>query len=260
MALTTTALFVLHRLYQSSRRVVSSNAKYIDNENIKWEYVIGFGSLLSEKSAKSTMPNLKNFQLTKLHGFRRLFTHPANIFVERGIANMKTGEVSSLCVEPLTDNDSDNDKNINPFIVSLFEMPHSELDRLFKREEEFHMIQTEIYNPQLECNVKGWLCCKGTDEMCFEKWSQEKFDKEWKIYGIDTIWNWVEKHGPIYPCRVYLRHCLLACKKQGQHVLDDFMKNTYLYDRKTTIKEYMEKNPDIWHEKPPKHLESRYNG
>jgi hypothetical protein len=35
--------------------------------------IAGFGSLLSETSARSTFPNLQNFRLARVRGFRRVF-------------------------------------------------------------------------------------------------------------------------------------------------------------------------------------------
>ncbi|KAF3596158.1 hypothetical protein DY000_02026624 [Brassica cretica] len=58
--------------------------------------ITGFGSLLSERSARSTFPDLENFRVAKLQGFRRVFAHAAPIFFERGIANLQTKEISSL--------------------------------------------------------------------------------------------------------------------------------------------------------------------
>ncbi|EPS58264.1 hypothetical protein M569_16552, partial [Genlisea aurea] len=62
--------------------------------------ICGFGSLLSEKSARSTFPDLINFRAAKLSGFRRVFAHVAPVFFERGIAKPETKEISSLSVEP----------------------------------------------------------------------------------------------------------------------------------------------------------------
>mmetsp|Transcript_16380 Transcript_16380/g.40382 ORF Transcript_16380/g.40382 Transcript_16380/m.40382 type:complete len:83 (+) Transcript_16380:706-954(+) len=59
---------------------------------------------------------------------------------------------------------------------------------------------------------------------------------------------------------VYLRHCVLAVQKQGNEVLDDFLDHTFLYDRKTTIRNHLESNDGIMKEKPPESLMSRYNG
>jgi len=52
--------------------------------------VCGFGSLLSERSARSTFPDLLNFRVARLNGFRRVFAHVAPIFFERGIAKPET--------------------------------------------------------------------------------------------------------------------------------------------------------------------------
>lgn len=77
--------------------------------------VAGFGSLLSERSARTTFPDLVNFRLgrvrvqtlhhqahctSQLRGYRRVFAHCADIFYARGIAKPDTGEVSSLSCEP----------------------------------------------------------------------------------------------------------------------------------------------------------------
>ena len=92
-----------------------------------WEWIIGFGSLLSEKSARSTMPNLRNFQFAKLYGYKRVFSHPANIFIKYGIANLKTNELASLSIE------KDN-QSTNPFIVSVFKIPKNEINAFYSPE------------------------------------------------------------------------------------------------------------------------------
>uniref|UniRef100_A0ACD5U3F6 Uncharacterized protein n=1 Tax=Avena sativa TaxID=4498 RepID=A0ACD5U3F6_AVESA len=59
--------------------------------------VIGFGSLLSERSARSTFPELEGFRVAAPRGFRRVFAHAAPIFFERGIA-IEATKASSLPV------------------------------------------------------------------------------------------------------------------------------------------------------------------
>ena len=76
---------------------------------------------------------------------------------------------------------------------------------------------------------------------------------------VPKVWDW-EQTDEIFPCRVYLRHCLLATKKQGDDVFQNFIENTYLNDRKTTIKQYLTKKPKIWDAEPPEALANRYNG
>ena len=79
--------------------------------------IIGFGSLLSEVSARSTFPSLTHFRLGRVRGYRRVFAHPAGIFFHRAIANARTGEVSSLSAER---DASTADLSFN---VAVFEVP-----------------------------------------------------------------------------------------------------------------------------------------
>ncbi|KAH8044938.1 hypothetical protein JL720_16882 [Aureococcus anophagefferens] len=57
--------------------------------------ILGFGSLLSEQSARLTFPDLDEFRLVRVRGYRRVFGHAASIFFERGIADAATKEFSS---------------------------------------------------------------------------------------------------------------------------------------------------------------------
>lgn len=90
--------------------------------------ICGFGSLLSERSARSTFPDLKNFRVGKLQGFRRVFAHVAPIFFERGIAKPETKEISSLSVEPWEGEE---------LIVTVFEIQEAEVPSFIERELEF---------------------------------------------------------------------------------------------------------------------------
>ena len=48
-----------------------------------------------ERSARSTFPDLINFRVARLNGFRRVFAHVTPIFFERGIAKPETKVSSS---------------------------------------------------------------------------------------------------------------------------------------------------------------------
>lgn len=78
---------------------------------------------------------------------------------------------------------------------------------------------------------------------------------------------------------MYLRHCVLAAQSCGGVAYDSFMDQTFLADRKTTIREvrntpalpcvacthvvliqYLADNPSIMLEQPPPELVGRYSG
>ena len=98
----------------------------------EWMTIVGFGSLLSEKSARVTCPNLKDFKLARIQGYRRVFTHPAALFFERGIAVPGTLEISSLSTEP---------HEGAGFVAATFDAPAAEVPALMEREEEFDFVK-----------------------------------------------------------------------------------------------------------------------
>nr|XP_016450281.1 PREDICTED: uncharacterized protein LOC107775111 isoform X4 [Nicotiana tabacum] len=183
--------------------------------------ICGFGSLLSERSARSTFPDLINFRVGKLSGFRRVFAHVAPIFFERGTANLDTKEISSLSVESCEG---------ETLIVTIFEIQRSEVICTRYSDEEY--LKTR---------------CKGDKGIFFQQYGR---------YNIDKIWR-----DDILPCRVYLRHCVLAAQNLGDIAYDNFLDHTFLGDRRTTIREYLATTGSgIMEEEPPELLKNRYGG
>ena len=108
------------------------------------------------------------------------------------------------------------------------------------------------------------------------KWN-ENFVKFWifSILKFREVYmrHWTE---PIYPCRCYLRHCLLAAQKLHVDIYNSFLEgtsrkifcmwyifvdwDTFLWDRKTTIKTWLESNPTLLEEPAPAIVAERYNG
>ncbi|CAF2020951.1 unnamed protein product [Brassica napus] len=234
--------------------------------------ITGFGSLLSERSARSTFPDLENFRVAKLQGFRRVFAHAAPIFFERGIANLETKEISSLSVEPC---EGEN------LVVSVFEINQTEIPAFIQRELEFRflafqihalmclshllmflLLQTYVVPETLQGKPfthSAVLCGRYSDEEFFQircKGNKEVYFQHYGRFNIDKIWR-----DDILPCRLYLRHCVLAAKNLGDEAYNNFLDHTYLGDRRTTIRKYLSsKGSGIMEEEPPEALKSRYGG
>uniref|UniRef100_A0A2P2IYN9 Uncharacterized protein n=1 Tax=Rhizophora mucronata TaxID=61149 RepID=A0A2P2IYN9_RHIMU len=122
--------------------------------------ICGFGSLLSERSARSTFPDLVNFRVARLNGFRRAFAHVAPIFFDRGIAKPETKEISSLSVEPCES---------ETLIVTVFDIKESEIPAFIEREHEFRFLA--VVPETLDGSPFGSsavLCTRYSDEEFFE--------------------------------------------------------------------------------------------
>jgi hypothetical protein len=222
--------------------------------------ILGFGSLLSERSSRMTFPDLKNFRLGRVTGYRRVFGHPASIFFQRGLANLETKEMSSLSAEYTGDDKTG-------FVCSVFEVPNTEMmssdgvptKAFLEREEEFDIIEVPYLDYDTNTVSKGVLCTKFSDEGYIKRWGEERFNEHYKKYGVDTIWGF-ERDSGLRPCQVYLRHCYLAAKKMGPLCFDSFQDETYLADRDTTIRDYVAKYPSVLETLPPPGFEERYSG
>ncbi|XP_024544955.1 uncharacterized protein LOC9644560 [Selaginella moellendorffii] len=214
--------------------------------------ICGFGSLLSEKSARSTFPRLLNFRPGVVKNFRRIFAHIAPIFLERGIANVETKEMSSLSVEPCIG---------ESIVVTVFEISLLEVPAFIQREHEFRFLEVAVVNSSEENAIhlcKAVICAKYSDEEYLSircQGNKDVFYERYGKHGIQQIWR-----DDILPCRLYLRHCVLAAKNLGQDAFESFLDHTYLGDRRTRIREYLDAHPDIMKEQPPEHLRDRYGG
>jgi len=212
--------------------------------------IIGFGSLLSERSSRSSFPTLQNFRKGRLRNWRRIFGHATAIFYERGIAKPETNEISSLSVEPCEG---------ESILFVLFEISNDLMDAFYKREEEFRFVWVEPEHLNgTSMGVKGLVCAKYSDEEYRQErlnGSEEEYWKRYGKWGIEKIWR-----DDIFPCRIYARHCVLAAEKLGEEYLNNFLDHTFLGDRKTTLRMYLNANPQLLLELPPPSLAERYSG
>eukprot|EP00545_Synedropsis_sp_CCMP1620_P005695 CAMPEP_0119022660 /NCGR_PEP_ID=MMETSP1176-20130426/28498_1 /TAXON_ID=265551 /ORGANISM="Synedropsis recta cf, Strain CCMP1620" /LENGTH=237 /DNA_ID=CAMNT_0006977579 /DNA_START=45 /DNA_END=754 /DNA_ORIENTATION=- len=221
--------------------------------------ILGLGSLLSERSSRMTFPDLQNFRLGRVPNYRRVFGHPASIFFQRGIANQETLEMSSLSAEYVDGHAG--------FVCTIFEVPNNNMmeggmpsKAYLEREEEFDIISVPYIDLENGKERQGGvLCARYTDEGYTQRWGKERFEKQYGVYGIATIWGWKQDSG-LLPCATYLRHCTLAAKSMGPACSDSFLDETFLADRTTTIRTYLASNPQIMTTEPPPELAVRYGG
>ena len=64
----------------------------------------------------------------------------------------------------------------------------------------------------------------------------------------------------ILPCRAYLRHVVLAARSLGPDAERCVLDNTFLADRRTTVREHLLRDETIMLEEPPESLRERYGG
>lgn len=257
------ALSVAHRR-RSLQRMASDAIldEYFGSSGSEPRTILGFGSLLSITSSRLTFPNLKNFRPVRVKDMRRVFSHPAGIFFERGIADLGAKTMASLSTEQHPG---------SSFLAVAFEVEDVSTEAFLIREEEFdfRLAEYEEIGSREDETVRhspvetkrGMLCTRSTDEVYLKRWGEERFRDRYERHGITTIWDWSVPESGIKPCSIYLRHCYLAASAfHGVDMLTSFLDETVLVDRKTTVRTYMELNPWILDLVPPASLIGRYSG
>lgn len=271
-----------------------------------WIAVLGIGSLLSERSARFTSPNLRNFRTARLKGWRRVFAHTAPVFFERGIASPETREISSLSMEPIViageggREGDDMTRSLecwgpDGLLATYFEIPGDEFPALAAREAEFELtpavaVANDSGRQPLGAAI---LCATSSDAEYVARHcvADGKGVGEGSMtcgcvactlrrYGETKIWfpqldsgdggkeggsrsRGGEDDYPgisVLPCRVYLRHCVLAARSLGAAAEASFLDHTFLSDRRTTLRRHLARNPSIMQEEPPPSLVDRYSG
>jgi len=146
-------------------------------------------------------------------GWRRVFAHTADIFFVRGIAKVETGEIASLSCEPCESEE---------LVISLFEVEHTpdSVNAFIAREHEFKFCIVEpLTLDGLPTGLKAVICAKNNDdEYLAKRCPPEEFERRWAVHGVDRVWR-----DDVLPCRVYLRHCVLAANSFCSEAYENFM-------------------------------------
>jgi hypothetical protein len=283
----------LDDIYATERRINRTTCQVSDAISADGQHItiIGFGSLLSEQSSRLTFPNLHNFRLIRVPNYRRVFAHPTSIFFRRQIVNIETLEMASLsCEYNGDDGDDTNDEQLkhhsgSGFMATAFEIPIHEMmivsqDGLLsytpspafvEREEEFAIVPVPYIDPgdniddNEGCRLPqspprvGMICARSTDEIYLQKWGRDHYEQHFARYGITTIWNW-DVHSNLRPCAIYLLHCYKAAQNMGLECYNSFLDETYLVDRTTTLRQYIQQYPHVLEVQVPPDLQDRYCG
>lgn len=249
-----------------------------------WVRIVGFGSLLARSSAARSFPTLRDFRLVRIPNAVRVFSHPATIFVERGLVKPHAPyELSSLSVEPspigrdggphpvetpavgttsqftVTKVDAENSLMAGNYIcATAFEIEAAAMREFLVREPEFAYVAVQPYSMDTtgQDGRMAIMCGRGSDALLRERLggSDEAWHDAVTKNNLRTIWNQDKER--LLPCRAYLRLCVLAAEKLG--IGQNFLDSTFLADRRTPVRQHVASDPTILVELPPEHVAHFY--
>lgn len=194
--------------------------------------VLGYGSLLSERSARETVPGLEGFRLVRVPGYCRIFNKVGIVFFSRHGAEEGQAHVASCSTQP---------REGVEIICSQFECDEEAFRALYEREHRFRWAEVKAQQPDGgEC--VGRICTRYSDiEYRLNKCvTPQEYHERVGQYYSGSIWR-----DDIYPFPRYLAFCLQAADSQGPQVLDNFLDSSFLADGVTTIRTYLNTTNDL---------------
>ena len=194
--------------------------------------VVGYGSLLSEQSARQTVPELDNFRLVRVPGYRRIFNKVGIVFLSRHGASPDSLHIASC---------STQQDDTCEIICSQFECSAEDFVDLYEREHRFRWIEVDTLG--LDGMAYKGRMCTGYDDLEYRLnkcITPQEYELRVGQYYPGTIWR-----NDILPFPRYLAFCLQSAATQGQEVLDNFLDTSFLADGKTSIRKYLEQTPEL---------------
>lgn len=188
--------------------------------------VLGYGSLLSERSALETVPGLSNFRRVRVPGYRRIFNKVGVVFFSRHGADPASLEIASCSTQAMPGVD---------IICSAFEVPEADFPALYEREHRYRWVEVPALD-DAGGQCLGRICTSSSDadyrlNKCV---TPAEYHRRVGQYYNGFLWR-----DDILPYPRYLAFCLEAAATHGQDVLENFMDSSFLADGRTSIREYL---------------------
>ena len=193
--------------------------------------IVGYGSLLSEVSARKSVPNLTEFRLVRVPNYIRIFNKVGIVFhTRRNIAPADLRRAS--CASRYREGAE--------IVCTAFHCPADEYPELFEREHRFRWIEVDFVEADGSVG-KGQMCTEWSDEGYRATRIQDEADYYQRVgqHYQGKLWR-----DDILPFPEYLQLWLDAAGSHGPDLVEHFKQSSYLADSTTTIKDYMQNTPN----------------
>jgi hypothetical protein len=194
--------------------------------------VVGYGSLLSEESARETVPALQNYRLVRVPGYRRVFDKVGIVFISRHGESPDSLELASCSTEA---------DSASEIIAAQFECSEEDFVHLYEREHRYRWIEVETRHCGSGEAALGRMCTGYSDQdyrlnKCV---TEAEYQRRVGQYYQGPLWR-----RDILPNPRYLGFCLQAAASQGSAVLDNFLDTSFTADGRS-LRVYLHQRPEL---------------
>ena len=191
--------------------------------------VAGYGSLLSEASARETVPELTGFELCRVRGYQRVFDKVAMVFFERHGASEDRRDIAAL---------STFEAPGAEMIGCRFEVPDAAMPALFEREHRYRWVMAETVGADGSVRMARMTTALSDEDYRLNKCVTEaEYQRRVGRYYGGQI-----RRDDVLPFPTYLAHVLRAVRRAGDAAYEDFLDTTVLADGVTPLRAYLAEN------------------
>jgi hypothetical protein len=243
--------------------------------------ILGFGSLVSESSAKMSF-ELTNFRLGSITGYRRVFNRSDWINISLGLARIETGEVCSVSLAKTEETDIISR-------IALMDVDAGDgLRGFLNREATYDIFEVPYVDDNGDTGV-ALACGECSDDVIRELWGDDcwymrrcsgkityfpypdnrpmpltpELQVELPGQGLvlepgyatqflpltvpsqQAVYQLPSQRDWVYPSPGYLRMVCRAYNKAGSTMIDNFLDYTLLADKMTSVRDYLAANPAL---------------
>ena len=189
--------------------------------------VIGYASLLSPISIHRLFPNVGRIMPVKIPGHARCFNSYGTLSVKRGLAQKGGKELAHAAAVLRQDS----------LIYALaFELDEADFETYRRHEFRYDLRDIEVILCEGGKSFEAVICYEGADHLIDT--SLVGVSDIYALYGeyeVSSFW-----HAQHLPAEVYLKHCLAAARELGADWVSNFLDTSYIHDRETTLRAYLE--------------------
>ena len=195
------------------------------------KFVIGYASLLSEISIRRLFPNVGRIVPVEIPNHARCFNSYGTLSVSAKLAKSGSQELAhaSAILRP------------NSTLLALaFELDETDFATYERHEFRYSLREVDVVTRETRDVISAIICYENTDHLIhMELVGAADIFELYEQYKVTSFW-----HGQYLPAEIYLEHCLAAARNLGAAFVDNFLDATFLYDRETSLRKYLENRTD----------------
>jgi len=182
---------------------------------------LGYASLLSPISIRRLSPNVGRIIPVDIPGHARCFNSYGTLSIAKGLAHKDDKELAHAAAILRAG---------STLYALAFELDETDFTTYQRHEFRYDLREVQVVSRKTGEALSAIICYEGADQV-----GVPDISALYAQYGVSAFW-----HTQHLPAEVYLKHCLAAARELGEDWVNNFLDTTYIHDRETSLRSYLE--------------------